>query len=317
MEAIEGFRKRLEGHFIGLTSSQKRIASYLLGNHDEAAFLPASALAGRLKVSEATVVRFARAVGYDGFPELRRHLQELFRLKVNPATRLQRKMEDLQSDQRHILQKVVEMEVQYLGEALQGIPPEEFDAAAKTIQGGSRVFVFGMGPSRVLADLVRIRLQRFGVTTIGLTESGRDLLENLLLLRRGDVVLAMGFLRATGELVAVLDHARSTGCKTVFLTDTLGLAFRGKADVILSARRGPVSSFHSLTVPMTILNALMLAVAVARPKQSLESINRLLELRVAYGLDVMGPSDNNTKRPKGKPVPKGVRRARGRRGKRK
>lgn len=288
MESLDRFRQRLEDRFPGLTKSQQRIASYLLDNYDEAAFLPAAAVAERFGVSEATVVRFARAVGYAGYPELRGILQELFRQKASPAARLRRKLDDLKGDQRHLLTKVAEMEVQYLTEMLHGVRPADFDRAVEILLKARRIFVFGMGPARILADLARIRLQRFGIPVRSLTSSGRDVLEELLLLKRDDAVLAAGFLRATPELAAVLSHAGSLGCHTVFMTDTLGLAFKHKADAVLAARRGPVSTFHSMTVPMTILNALILAVAVARPKQSLDSINRLQELRAAYGLDVLG-----------------------------
>lgn len=286
MEDLDGFRRRLEGRFDRLTKSQREIANYLLGSYDEAAFLPAAGLARRLDVSEATVVRCARALGYDGFPELRRSLQELFLGKVTPATRLRRKLADLSDG--HILARTIEMEIQYLNEALRSIHPADFDKAVQIILKGRRVFAFGLGPARILPEMVEIRLQRFGMPTISLTQSGRDLLEKLVLLEKDDAVLAMGFVRVTPELTAVLDHARSVGCRTVLLTDTLHLALKDNADVILAARRGPVSAFHSLTVPMTILNALILAVATARPEQSYTGLDRLQKLRAASGLDTLG-----------------------------
>jgi DNA-binding MurR/RpiR family transcriptional regulator len=288
MEELDEFRRRLEKHFPDLTKSEQRIASYLLSEYDEAAFLPAAALASRLDVSEATIVRFARAVGYDSFPELRRCLQEIFRARVTPAARLQRKLADLKSGEGHVLTKIIDMELQYLTEAERSIDPADFDRAVAIIAGGHRVFVFGIGPSRILAELVLIRLRRFGFPTYNLIESGRDLLEKLLLLKPEDAVLATGFHRVTGELVAVLDHSRRIGCPTVLLTDILGPAFRDQADVILSARRGPVTNFHSLTVPMAILNALILAIAMSKPEESLASLNKLQEMRAAYGLDVIG-----------------------------
>jgi DNA-binding MurR/RpiR family transcriptional regulator len=101
-------------------------------------------------------------------------------------------------------------------------------------------------------------------------------------------MLVAGFQHLTPELVAVLDHARTTGCRSILLTDTLGPAFRGKADVTLAARRGPVSTFHSLTVPMSVLNALILAVAMAEPGESLAALNRLQQLRATSGLDIPG-----------------------------
>jgi DNA-binding MurR/RpiR family transcriptional regulator len=290
MEELNEFRRRLEDRYQDLTKSEQIIASYLLANHDEAAFLPAAELAERLDVSEATVVRFARAIGYDSFPELRRVLQEIFRARVTPASRLQRKLADLKTGEGHVLAKIIDMELQYLTEAERSIDPADFDRAVEMILKGRRVFVFGIGPSRILADLVQIRLRRFGVPTYSMTESGRDLLDKLILLHPDDAVLAAGFHRVTGELVAVLEHAHKLGCPTVLLTDTLGSTFKDRADVILSARRGPVSNFHSLTVPMAVLNALILAIAMSRSEESVTFLNRLQEMRADYGLDAIGKS---------------------------
>lgn len=283
---LSDFRERLQERLPGFTKSQKRIAAYMLANYDEAAFLPAADLAQRLEVSEATMARFARASGYGGFRELRFCLQGLYRAKATPASRLQRKLGELAHSQGHVLAKVLAMEEQYLTEAAHSIDPADFDRAVALLLEGQRIFVFGSGPSGILADLAEWRLRRFGILTIAMTESGRHLLEKLQLLQPADVVLATGFYRVRPELVSVLEHALAIGCRTILLTDTLGPALRDKTDVVLAARRGPVSTFHSLTVPMSILNALILAVAMARPDESLAALNRLEQLRAASGLDV-------------------------------
>lgn len=285
MEALNSFRQRLEESFSRLTKSERRLAAYYLQNYDEVAFLAAADVAERLNVSEATVVRFARAAGFDGFPELRRHLQDLLRTKATPATRLQHKLDDLRSGSGHVLAKVVDMELKYLSETLSTVSQAEFDRAVDLVLSANRVFTFGLGPPRILAEMVEFRLRRFGVPAVSLTESGRDLLEKLILLDRGDIVVATAFQRVIPELVVVLDHARKVGARSVLITDTLGLALRDTADVILSARRGPVSTFHSLTVPMSILNALILAVAMASREQSLTTLDRLQDLRAKSGLD--------------------------------
>ncbi len=287
-EELNDFQQRLEDCLPSLTKSQQRIASYLLASYDEAAFLPAADLATRLDVSEATLVRFAKAIGYSGFRELRRCLQGLFRAEATPASRLQHKLSELASSQGHVLSKVLAMEVQYLTEASQSVDPADFDRAVDILLGGRRVFVFASGPSGILADLAELRLRRIGILTIAMTESGRHLLEKLQLLQPGDVVLVTGFHHVRPELVAVLDYARATDCRSILLTDTLGPVFRGKVDVTLAARRGPVSTFHSLTVPMSVLNALILAVAMARPDESLTALNRLDHLRASSGLDIPG-----------------------------
>jgi DNA-binding MurR/RpiR family transcriptional regulator len=287
-ERLSDFQQRLEDHLPELTKSQQRIASYLLAGYDEAAFLPAADLAQRLDVSEATLVRFARAIGYAGFRELRRCLQGLFRSEATPASRLQHTLGDLARSQGDVLSNVLAMEVQYLTEASQSIDRADFRRAVDILLAGQRLFVFASGPSAVLANLAELRFRRLGILTIAMTESGRHLLEKLQLLQPEDAVLATGFHYVRPELVAVLDHARATGCRSILLTDTLGIALRDKADLVLAARRGPVSTFHSLTVPMAILNALILAVAQARPEESLAALTRLQRLRATSGLHIAG-----------------------------
>jgi len=287
-EELGDFRQRLENHLPGLTKSQHHIATYLLASYDEAVFLPAAELAERLDVSEATLHRFAKAIGYSGFRELRRCLQGLFRAEATPASRLQHKLGELASSQGHVLTKVLAMELQYLTEASQSIELADFDRAVDILLSGERIFVFASGPSGILSALATWRLRRLGLPTVAMTESGRHLLEKLQLLQPRDVMLVAGFQHLTPELVAVLDHAGAIGCRSILLTDTLGPAFRSKADVTLAARRGPVSTFHSLTVPMSVLNALILAVAMARPDESLAALNRLQQLRATSGLDIPG-----------------------------
>jgi DNA-binding MurR/RpiR family transcriptional regulator len=207
-EEQDDFRQRLEGYLPSLTKSQRRIASYLLSSYDEAAFLSGADLAERLNLSEATIVRFAKAVGYDGFRGLRLCLQELFRAKATPASRLQRKLSELASSQGHVLTKVLDMELQYLTEASHSIDLADFDRAVDILLSGQRIFVFGSGPSRILADLAELRLRRLGILTIAMTESGRHLLEKLQLLQPGDVVFVNGFHHVRPEIVAVIFHAQ-------------------------------------------------------------------------------------------------------------
>lgn len=288
MEELSDFQRRLETRFPALTKSEQRIASFLLADYDQAAFLSAAELARTLGVSEATVVRFARSIGFESYPQLRRCLQDLYRSKVTPASRLQQTLAGLSSGQGHVLTKVIDMELQYLTEAGHTLHLAEFDRAVDLLVHAPHVFVYASGPSAAIAELAETRLRRFGLAALALTDSGRNLTEKLQLFRPGDVVLAAAFNHLNAEVVAVLEHARRTDCRAILLTDTLGHALRDKADVILAARRGPVSTFHSLVVPMTILNALLLAVAMARPAESLAALQQFQELRTDYGLEGPG-----------------------------
>jgi len=282
------FKRMIEERNTAFSKSQKKIASYLLSDHDHAAFMNAAELAVKLDVSEATIVRFASAIGFEGFPQLRKFLQNILRDKVSPAIRMQNKLEDLRHGEGHILSQMIEMETKSISEIGHTVHIDDFDASVAAILAAERVFVFGNGPSRMLAELLELRLNRFGIPTVALVESGRDLLEKLLLLAPGDVVIATAFARITGELVAVLKHAKRVDCGRILLTDISDPDLFSYADTVMSVKRGPIHSFHSLSAPMTVINALILAVAMARPEESLRSLSELEDFRKEYDLDPIG-----------------------------
>ncbi len=248
----------------------------------------AADIASRLGTSEATIVRFASAFGFEGFPGLRRFLQNILRDMVSPVLRMQNKLEDLGRGTGHILDQIVDMEDRSIRGIRETVRTEDFDAAVTAVLDAERVFVFGIGASRILAELIDLRLTRFGIQTRTLVASGREMLEPLLLLGPRDTLLACGFHRITGELAAVLKHARRVGSRRVLLTDIDDPALSACAHVTLLVRRGPIHSFHSMTAPMTVLNALVLSVAMKQPGESLECLCRLEESRKEYDLDPIG-----------------------------
>jgi DNA-binding MurR/RpiR family transcriptional regulator len=250
----------------------------MLRRQDETAFLPAAEIAERLKLSEATMVRFARKLGFDSYPALREALQEDFRNRMIHSTRLRSRLENL-GETGDIFEQLVASEINYLTEALHTLSHEAVDAAVKLLHAHGRVFVFGLGPSISLVDLLEIRLTRAGRQVVPLKSSGREMLEPMLLMNSSDLLIAIGFFNLTPSLQIVLEHARQQQVPVILLTDTLGELLNDKADVILAARRGPVSAFHSLTVPMTILNAMLLMLSALEQENVMDRLDILDRLR--------------------------------------
>ena len=273
-----GFSQLISECFTRLTKSEKRIANYLNQNQDEAAFLSAGEIADRLQLSEATMVRFARTLGFDNYPAMRVALQDSFRHRLTHSSRLRSRLDDLRSD-GDILERVVASEIDYLTEALQTLDRKAFYAAVELIRTHRRVFVFGLGPSLSLVDLLEIRLTRSARHVIPLNNSGREMIEPMLLMKETDLLIAIGFFNLTPSLQMVLDYANQNKTPVILLTDTLGPMVGDKADVVLAARRGPVSAFHSLTVPMTILNALLLSLSSLEQEEVMTNLDKLDQLR--------------------------------------
>lgn len=272
------FGQMILEHYKVLTKSERRIADYMSQNQDEAAFLSAAEIAERLNLSEATMVRFARKLNFGSYPALREALQENFRHRVTHSARLRSSLGDL-LEAGDIFERLVASEVNFLTESLQTLDREAFRAAVELLRTHGRVFVFGLGPSVSLVDLLEIRLTRSARHVIALRTSGRELLEPLLLMTKDDLLIAIGFFNMTPSLQMVLEQANQHKTPVILVTDTLAPLVGNKATVTLAARRGPVSSFHSLTVPMTIINALMLALSSVDQEKVMANLDKLDQLR--------------------------------------
>jgi len=273
-----GFGQLISERFDQLTKSEKLIANYLNQNQDEAAFLSAGEIAKQLDLSEATMVRFARTLNFDSYPALREALQDNFRHRMTHSARLRSRLDDLR-EAGDIFEKLVASEIDYLTEALQTLDRDALHAAVELLRTHKRIFVFGLGPSISLVDLLEIRLTRSARHVIPLKTSGKEMLEPLLLMNGDDLLIAIGFFNMTPNLKMVLEYANQHETQVILVTDILGPMVGDKANVVLAARRGPVSAFHSLTVPMTIVNSLLLALSSVDQENVMTNLDKLDQLR--------------------------------------
>ena len=272
------FSQVLTDHFNDLTKSEKRIANFLRKNQEESAFLSAGEIASRLDLSEATLVRFARSLGFSSYPAMRTVLQDNFRRRVTHSARLRGRLNDLR-DGGDIFERLTATEIDFLTQALDSIKQEELNKAVEILHEHDRVFVFGLGPSVSLVDLLELRLRRFGREVVPLTNSGREFLEYLTMMEEKDLLFVICFFDQNPALKLVIDYANKVGTTIIMLTDTLEAILGDKVDVVLSAKRGPIGEFHSLVVPMTVINALLLSLASMEQEKSMTLLDKLDNLR--------------------------------------
>jgi DNA-binding MurR/RpiR family transcriptional regulator len=275
------FSQLVSERYNELTKSEKRIANYIRKNPEECAFISAGELANHLRLSEATMVRFARSLGFPSYPALRANLQTAFRHRVTHSARLRTRLDDLR-ETGDIFDRLIGSEIDYLSQALETVDRNALHQAEDLLRNHKRIFVFGLGPSVSLVEMLQLRLQRYGHQVIPLTTSGREFLEPLLFLTEGDLLVVFCFFDVTPALQMVLDYANEVQCPVIMITDTLGPIVGNKATIVISAKRGPVSGFHSVVVPATIVNALMLALAQDDSDQALGMLDKLDALRDRY-----------------------------------
>jgi DNA-binding MurR/RpiR family transcriptional regulator len=266
-----------------LTKSEKRIANHIREHQEESAFLAAGELAEMLDLSEATMVRFARSLGFDSYPAMRKVLQNTYRHRITHSTRLRSRLEDLR-ETGDFFERLVISDIDYMTQALETVNRDELHRAVDLIEKHKRIFIFGVGPSVTLVNLMELRLCRFGWQVISMTTAGREILEPLLLMNENDLLFVICFFDISSTLHLVLDYAGEVHCPVIMLTDTLGSIVGNKADVVLAAKRGPMSGFHSLVVPMTIINSLLLSLAndESSVMQNLDDLDQMRERLTKY-----------------------------------
>ena len=276
-------------HFSDLTKSEKKIANFFNKYQDEAAFLPAGEIASRLHISEATMVRFARTLGFESYPSMRTMLQDNFRHRVTHSTRLRSRLNELR-ESGGIFDRLVTSEIDYLTEALQTLDRKALDKAVDLMKNRFNVFAFGLGPSVSLVDLLEVRLTRSARHVIPLKTSGREMLEPMLLMNEKDLVIAFSFYNLTPNFQILLEYANKKNTPVILITDTLGPLVKDRVSVVLSARRGPVSAYHSLVVPMTIVNTLLLMLSQVDEAHVMPNLDQLDEYRQRQ-MEILHSSD--------------------------
>ena len=259
-QSIVNFSQIISDRFDQLTKSEKRIADYLRKNQEESAFLTIVEVADHLGLSEATLVRFARSLGFSSYPAMRNYLLEAFRHRITHSARLRGQLDNLRQGGT-IIERLVVSEMEYLSQALETVDYQAMQKAVDLMKTCEHIFIFGHGNSISLADLLALRLRRYGRQVILLTTLGHEILEPLATMKNNDLLFVICFFKVYPVQKLILEYANEVNCPIVLLTDSVNSIICDKADVVLVSRRGPVGEDHSLVVPMTIINALLLMYA--------------------------------------------------------
>ncbi|PKO01342.1 MAG: hypothetical protein CVU42_00615 [Chloroflexi bacterium HGW-Chloroflexi-4] len=292
-ENDQEFNKLVAEQYEFFTHSEKRIATFISQNRDEVAFMSAAEVATRLNLSEPTMLRFAKRLGFDSYPAMRNMLQAKVRNLANHSARIRSSLDELRNT-GDIYEQLVTSEIDFLTESLQTLDRDAIKIATDLLRTHDRIFVFGLGPSISLVDQLDIRLTRSLKHVIPLRTSGRELIEPLLLMTGNDLVIAIAFHSVNPYLELVLDRANEFNAPVILITDTLGDLIGRKATVTLASRRGPVSAFHSLTIPMTIINTLLLALTASDQEKIMNNLDQLDQLRESV-LRTSNPSNSKKK----------------------
>jgi len=273
-ENSKDLMRLIQGKFIRLSKGQKLIAEYILKYYDKAAFMTAAKLGISVGVSESTVVRFANELGFSGYPKLQKSLQELIKNKLTTVQRLELR-NDYFSD-GDALKGVLKADMENIRATLEKINQNTFEEVVKNIFEAQRIYIIGLRSSTALAEFLgfylNIILQNVKIVSYGIS----DVFEQMISVGEGDLVIGIGFPRYAAKTIDALAFSQDRGAKVVALTDSLLSPLASKADYTLIAQSNMASFVDSLVAPLSVINALIIAVGM-REKENISDIFSNLE----------------------------------------
>jgi DNA-binding MurR/RpiR family transcriptional regulator len=277
--AAPDLTRRLAAASSRLPPAELRVARFLRDHREEALISSAQALAARIGISDATVIRAVQGLGYRGMGDLRKQLAEELRGVRTLAARMARTLGDAGRAPHGIFDNTLREHERALERLRADVGADLFEAAVRLIVGARQVFVFGMGPSGAIADYFALQLARLDIAAASLTHGGVLLADGLNRLRSGDVLIMLAFGHVYRELSALVACAEAAGVAMVLITDTLGAALKERVDRVLPVERGRADALSLHAATLALCEALLVGVAAKRPSETLASLERLNALR--------------------------------------
>ncbi|HLR34390.1 MAG TPA: MurR/RpiR family transcriptional regulator [Tissierellales bacterium] len=286
MENYVNLIKLLQTNFNKLSKGQKLIAEYIIENYDKAAFMTASKLGETVGVSESTVVRFANTLGYKGYRELQNELQELVKNKLTTVQRIS--LTDSYLDTKdNSMKKVLKKDMDNIRSTIDELDYENFDIAIENILKAKTVYVLGLRSSAFLAGYLGFYFNFIVDNVKVVTSAPSDVFEQLLKATENDVVIGISYPRYSKRTLEALDYAKEKGCKIIGITDSLVSPAAQIADITLIAGSNMVSFVDSLVAPMSLINALIVGVAMEKEEgitKYFEDLEAIWEKHNVYGI---------------------------------
>ena len=272
---------KIQSELPGFSKGQKQIARFILEHYDKAAFMTASRLGVTVGVSESTVVRFATELGYDGYPHLQRALQEMIRNKLTSVQRMEVAGDRMGG--RDVLQTVLHADTDMIRVTLDEIDRDAFQGAVDALMGAKRIYILGVRSSSALASFLGFYFNLlFENVTLVHTNSVSEIFEQVLRVGPGDVLFGISFPRYSKRTLSAMKYARDRGARVIALTDSQLSPLARVADHVLLARSDMASFVDSLVAPLSVINALIVAVGMSRLDEIEQTFNKLERIWEEY-----------------------------------
>ena len=279
--------QKIDEKYPRLSKGQKKLADYIRQEYDKAAFLTAAKMGEVVGVSESTVVRFAMTLGYKGYPEFQKALEELVRTKLNSIQRMEVTYGRI--SQGEILTSVLQADIEKIKLTMGSMDREAFEMAVDTILKAKRIYVIGIRSCAPLASFLSYYLQLIceDVTLVN-TNSSSEIFEQLIRIGQDDVVIGISFPRYSMRTLKALEFANNRNAKVITLTDSVHSPMNLYSSCNLIARSDMASIVDSLVAPLSVINALVVALCMKKQKEvvaTLETLEKIWDEYQVYSKD--------------------------------
>ncbi|WP_169741956.1 MurR/RpiR family transcriptional regulator [Prauserella rugosa] len=263
-----------------MSASERTVAQYMADHPEIVVSCSAIQLAAQIGTSDATVVRAAKALGYQGFRELKRSMIDVLTRQRDLAATMDDRLARVSTEDNQIA-RVLDDSMALLGQLRRGLDIDAWERTVDAVIGAPSVLTYGIGPAESLADYLRLSLQRIGVHARGSGLTGVRLADELLTLRPGELVIVFAPIRQFREISVIVDHANAVGARVVVITESLGMALASKVYAVLSTPQSTTTAASELTAGLVLAHALTLSVASATHDTAVDALGLVNALRAS------------------------------------
>lgn len=256
-----------------MSKSHKAIAAFISEHYDQAVFMTAAKLGETLGISESTVVRFASGIGYEGYPEFQKALEECVKSKLNSVQKMDAKYG--RSSQSEVLTSVITADIEKLQHTIENLDPAAFESAVNTILEADNIYIMGLRSNEPLAEFLHFYLNmiRGGVVLLK-TTSVSETFEQMIRIHEKDCFIGISFPRYSMRTLKAMEFASDRNAKVIAITDSVNSPMNLYSSCHLLARSDMVSIVDSLVAPLSVINALVVALCLRCP----QDVKRNLEM---------------------------------------
>jgi DNA-binding MurR/RpiR family transcriptional regulator len=266
--------KRIDRKFTTMSKGQKLLSEYIRTNYDKAAFMTAAKLGEAVGISESTVVRYAATLGYSGYSDFQDALSEMVRNRLNSIQRMEFTYGRI--GESEILSSILESDAEKIRMTQEEIDHDAFSQAVDTILHARRIYVIGIRSCAPLADFLAFYLNLiFDDVRVVTTSSSSEVIEQMMRVDERDVVIGISFPRYSLRTLKAMEFANSRSAKVISITDSVHSPMTIYSSCNLIARSDMASIVDSLTAPLSVVNAMIVALCMKRQDEVVLTLSAL------------------------------------------